>query len=116
MSTPDTAIVTHPTDKTKPVPLPEPQSFTIRCAECGDERDSHLAHCPGVVAAGYDTIEVGAFSSTVYPRAGGNFCTHENALGALRFYLMFGPVELHLADGTVLTMDDLPTSSNSGSD
>ncbi|THV35728.1 hypothetical protein [Glycomyces buryatensis] len=111
MSTPDKAIVAHPTDKSKHDSGGVPQSFTIRCAECADDLGSHLPHCPGVIAAGYDTIEVGAFSSTVYPKAGGNFCTHDNALGALRFYLMFGPVELHLADGSVFTMEDLSIGS-----
>lgn len=111
MSTPDSAIVAHPADRTKHDSLAVPQSFTIRCAECGDEEGSHLPHCPGVVAAGYDTVETGAFSSTVYPKAGGNFCSHKSALSALRFYLMFGPVELHLADGSVFTFEDLPIGS-----
>jgi hypothetical protein len=110
MSTPDSTIVAHPTDRAKRDSLAAPQSFTIRCAECADTEDSHLPHCPGVVAAGYDTVGTGAFSSTVYPKAGGNFCSHESALGALRFYLMFGPVELHLADGSVFTFEDLPLS------
>jgi hypothetical protein len=101
-------IVAHPSAGANLSSLSQPQAFTIRCAECGDEENTHLPHCPGVVAAGYDTVEVGAFSSTVYPRAGGSYCTHASALGALRFYLMFGPVELHLADGSVFGMDDLP--------
>lgn len=108
MSTPDSTIVAHPADRTKRDSLSEPQSFTIRCAECADDPHRHLPNCPGVVAAGYDTVQTGAFSSTVYPKAGGNFCSHESALGALRFYLMFGPVELHLADGSVFTFEDLP--------
>ncbi|THV29153.1 hypothetical protein [Glycomyces paridis] len=103
MSTSDSAIVAQPSDKTKP----EPQSFTIRCAECGDARGTHLAHCPGVLAAGYDAPGLGAFSSTVYPSVGGNFCKHASAIGALRFYSIWGPVELHLANGLVFTFDDL---------
>lgn len=99
MSTPDAAIVAHATDKAKPDSLTEPQSFTIRCAECADDLGAHVSHCPGVLAAGYDSPGLGAFSSTVYPSVGGNFCKHESALGALRFYSIWGPVELHLQDG-----------------
>ncbi|THV40190.1 hypothetical protein [Glycomyces buryatensis] len=101
-------IVAHPPGKANFPPLGEAQSFTIRCAECGDDLGTHLSHCPGVIAAGYDAPGLGAFSSTVYPTVGGNFCKHQCATSALRFYLMFGPVELHFADGRVLTMDDLP--------
>ncbi|THV43592.1 hypothetical protein [Glycomyces buryatensis] len=101
-------IVIDPTDTAKLDSSDEPQSFTIRCAECGDDLGTHLSHCPGVIAAGYDSPGLGAFSSTVYPTVGGNFCKHNSAVTALRFYLMFGPVELHFADGRVLTMDDLP--------
>lgn len=100
-------IVTHPTGKANFPPLNEPQSFTIRCAECADEFGAHLPHCPGVLAAGYDSPGLGAFSSTVYPSVGGNFCKHQSALSALRFYSRWGPVELHLQDGRVIGFDEL---------
>ncbi|MCD0443454.1 hypothetical protein LO763_07420 [Glycomyces sp. A-F 0318] len=100
-------IVAESAGKANLDPPTEPQSFTIRCAECADERNSHLPHCPGVVAAGYDSPGLGAFSSTVYPSVGGNFCKHESAFGALRFYAIWGPVELHLEDGRVIAFDDL---------
>lgn len=112
MSTPDPAIVAHPADNTKPDSLVALQSFKIRCAECADEFGEHLPDCPGVIAAGYDAPGLGAFSSTVYPEVGANFCKHQNALSALRFYLLFGPVELLLEDGRVLGMDDLPSLCN----
>jgi hypothetical protein len=109
-------IVAHTSGGANFKGLSEPQSFTIRCAECDDELGSHLPNCPGVIAAGYDSPGQGAFSSTVYPSVGGNFCTHKSALSALRFYLMFGPVELHLADGRVLSMDDLPLGVSGADD
>ncbi|MEU6859819.1 hypothetical protein AB0B28_13220 [Glycomyces sp. NPDC046736] len=112
MSTPDSVIVAQATDKTKPDPFAEPQTFTIRCAECADDLGSHLPHCPGVIAAGYDAPGLGAFSSTVYPNVGGNFCKHESALSALRFYALWGPVELHLANGHILNCMDLFTEED----
>lgn len=107
MSTPDPAIVAYRSDKTKPDSLKEPQSFTIRCAECADELGTHLPHCPGVLAAGYDTAGYGAFSASVFPEAGGTFGKHQSAFGALRFYLRFGPVEMHLASGRIVTLDEV---------
>ena len=98
-----TPIVAQPTGNSKLQPPTEPQPFTIRCAECADDLGEHLPECPGVLAASYDTAGNGAFSSTVYPRAGGNFASHDHAIGALRFYAMWGPVELHLEDGTVVS-------------
>uniref|UniRef100_UPI0018EA38DE hypothetical protein n=1 Tax=Glycomyces salinus TaxID=980294 RepID=UPI0018EA38DE len=68
---------------------------------------SHLSNCPGVLAAGYDTAGNGAFSSVVYPEAGKSFGKHESAFGALRFYSIWGPVELHLADGRTFSIHDL---------
>lgn len=101
-------IVAHPAGETKPDSLGEPQSFTIECAMCDEpEPGSHLPHCPGVIAAGYDTAGAGAFSSVVYPEAGQSFGRHASAFGALRFYSIWGPVELRLADGRVFGVDDL---------
>jgi hypothetical protein len=100
-------IVAQAADEPNFDPPTDPQSFTICCAECASEPGSHLPDCPGVVAAGYDSPGLGAFSSTVYPSVGGNFCKHESAFGALRFYALWGPVELHLQDGRVIGFDDL---------
>ena len=101
-------IVAQPTDSAKLASADKAQSFTIRCAECGDDFGAHLPGCPDVIAAGYAVPGLGAFTSTVYPTVGGNFTNHEDALRAFRFYLMFGPVELRFEDGNILTMDDLP--------
>jgi hypothetical protein len=100
-------IVAHPAGRANLDTSAEPQSFTIRCAECADALGAHLPNCPGVLAAGYDAPGLGAFSSTVYPAVGANFAKHQSALSALRFYLMWGPVELHFADGRVITFEDL---------
>lgn len=101
-------IVAYPTDTAKLDSSDKAQSFTIQCAECADEIGSHLPDCPGVLAAGYHAPELGAFTSTVYPKVGSNFTKHRDAARALRYYLMFGPVELRFEDGNILTMDDLP--------
>jgi hypothetical protein len=110
MSTPDPAIVAHPTDNTKPDPphaVGTAQSFTIRCMECGDDLGSHLSDCPGVIAAGYDTAGNGAFSARVYPQPGTSFYKHASALSALRLFSMIGPVALHLEDGRVIDFLEL---------
>lgn len=103
-------IVAQPTASAKLASADKAQTFTIRCAECADELGSHLPNCPGVIAAGYAAPGLGAFTSTTYPKVGGNHTTHRDALRALRFYLMFGPVELRFEDGVTITMDELPDS------
>ncbi|MEU5154588.1 hypothetical protein [Glycomyces sp. NPDC021274] len=100
-------IVAQTADEPNFEPPTDPQSFTIRCAECADELGAHLPHCPGVLAAGYDTAGYGAFSGTVFPEPGGTFGKHQSAFSALRFYSRWGPVELHLQDGRVIGFDEL---------
>jgi hypothetical protein len=100
-------IVAHEAPEPNCEPPSAPQSFTIRCAECGDTYGSHLPHCPGVLAIGYDTGR-GAASMVVYPDAGSSMGKHNDALGTLRFYSIFGPVEMDMEDGRVISFMDLP--------
>jgi len=43
----------------------------------------------------------------VFPRAGASFGTFNNALSALRFYLLAGSVELRMEDGQIFTVEHL---------
>lgn len=82
-----------------------PTVFTIRCAGCDGDAGLHQEDCPSVLAVGYDSGS-GAASMRVFPRPGSSFGRHPDALGALRFYSAFGPVELHRDDGTVIGYDE----------
>ncbi|HEU5129128.1 MAG TPA: hypothetical protein VFU12_14165 [Glycomyces sp.] len=99
-------IVAHPAGRANLNPPRAPQTFTIRCAGCDGDEGRHLAECPGALAIGYDTGR-GAVSMRVYPEAGASFGKHADALGSFRFYSVFGPVEMHMEDGTVVTFDEL---------
>ncbi|GAB4005621.1 hypothetical protein GCM10029992_54050 [Glycomyces albus] len=106
MSTPDPAIVAQPTGETKPNRPTAPRTFTIRCAGCDGDEGLHASDCPDVLAIGYDTGS-GDATMGVYPEAGASFTEHADAVRSMRFYLFFGPVELHMEDGTVITFDEL---------
>lgn len=83
-----------------------PIAFTIRCAGCDGDEGAHVPECPGTLATGYDTGR-GAASMRVYPEAGASFGKHADALGSFRCYSIFGPVEMHPEDGTVVAFDEL---------
>ncbi|WP_199037614.1 hypothetical protein [Glycomyces salinus] len=99
-------IVAQPPATAKSHPPAAPQAFTIRCAGCDGDEGLHTSDCPDVLAIGYDT-GTGTASMSVYPEAGATLTKHADAVRSMRFYLFFGPVELHLEDGTVITFDEL---------
>lgn len=76
----------------------------IRDRNDGDE-GLHPAERPGTLTIGYGTGR-GAVPIQVHPEAGASFGRHANALGSLRPYSIFGPVEMHMEDGTVVTFDE----------